>query len=67
VDPKMFEEVLEKVRAKCDIITQIPTGARGGKTMEERGAPSPKTYIRIAIGKLNKTILIAPKNRINTQ
>ena len=38
-DPKVFEEVLEKVKTKCDIITQISTGARGGKTMEQRGAP----------------------------
>jgi len=38
-DPEVFEEIVGKIRAKCDIIIQISTGARGGKTMEERGAP----------------------------
>ncbi len=38
-DPEVFKEIVEKVKAKCDIIIQISTGARGGKTMEERAAP----------------------------
>lgn len=38
-DPEVFKEIIEKVRARCDIIIQISTGARGGKTMEERAAP----------------------------
>ena len=38
-DPEVFSEIMAKVKAKCDIIIQISTGARGGKTMEERGAP----------------------------
>lgn len=38
-DPEVFREIIEKIRAKCDIVIQISTGARGGTTMEERGAP----------------------------
>jgi len=38
-DPEVFREIIAKVKAKCDIIIQISTGARGGKTMTERGAP----------------------------
>jgi len=38
-DPEVFKEIVEKVKAKCNIIIQISTGARGGKTMEERAAP----------------------------
>ena len=37
--PEVFKEIVEKVKAKCNIIIQISTGARGGKTMEERAAP----------------------------
>ena len=38
-DATVFREIIEKLRAKCDIITQISTGARGAKSMEERAAP----------------------------
>ncbi len=37
-DPKVFKEIIEKIKAKCNIIIQISTGARAGKTAEERGA-----------------------------
>lgn len=36
---KVFGEIMEKVIAKCNVITQISTGARGGKTMEDRAEP----------------------------
>lgn len=36
-DPKVFEEIVRKVREKCDIIIQLSTGARAGKG-KERGA-----------------------------
>jgi 3-keto-5-aminohexanoate cleavage enzyme len=36
---EVFREIVEKVKARCDIIIQISTGARGGKTDEERAAP----------------------------
>ncbi len=35
-DPDVFEEIIEGVRQKCDIIIQLSTGARGG-SYEERG------------------------------
>lgn len=38
-DPDVFKAIVEKVKAKCDIIIQISTGARGGKSYEERAAP----------------------------
>jgi 3-keto-5-aminohexanoate cleavage enzyme len=38
-DPAVFKEIIEKLRAKCNMITQISTGARGAKTLEERAAP----------------------------
>ena len=38
-DPNVFKEVLDKVRSKCNVVRQISTGARGGKTYEERSAP----------------------------
>ena len=38
-DPAVFKEIIEKLRAKCNMITQISTGARGAKNMEERAAP----------------------------
>jgi len=34
---KIFREIVQKVKEKCDIIIQLSTGARGGKTYEERG------------------------------
>lgn len=37
-DPVVFEEIVARVRAKCDIIIQLSTGARAGKTAAERGA-----------------------------
>jgi 3-keto-5-aminohexanoate cleavage enzyme len=37
-DPLIFAEIAERVREKCDIIIQFSTGARAGKTVEERGA-----------------------------
>lgn len=36
---EVFKQIVEKVKAKCDIVIQISTGARGGKTVEERAAP----------------------------
>ncbi|HHV79422.1 MAG TPA: 3-keto-5-aminohexanoate cleavage protein [Firmicutes bacterium] len=33
----IFKEIVERIREKCDIIIQISTGARAGKTAEERG------------------------------
>lgn len=39
VDTEMYRRIIEKVKSRCDIVTQISTGARGGKTAEERGAP----------------------------
>ncbi|NPV71632.1 MAG: 3-keto-5-aminohexanoate cleavage protein [Firmicutes bacterium] len=33
----VFREIVERVREKCDIIIQLSTGARAGKTAEERG------------------------------
>jgi 3-keto-5-aminohexanoate cleavage enzyme len=38
-EPRYFQAVMERLKTKCNIITQISTGARGGKTMEERAAP----------------------------
>ena len=38
-DPKVFNEIIKRVKAKCDIVIQISTGARGGKTYEDRAAP----------------------------
>jgi 3-keto-5-aminohexanoate cleavage enzyme len=38
-DVSIYQEILEALKGKCDIVTQITTGARGGKTAEERGAP----------------------------
>jgi 3-keto-5-aminohexanoate cleavage enzyme len=35
---EIFGEIMQKVKEKCDIIVQFSTGARGGKTYEERGA-----------------------------
>jgi 3-keto-5-aminohexanoate cleavage enzyme len=35
---EVFQEIVQKVKEKCDIIIQLSTGARGGKTYEERGA-----------------------------
>jgi 3-keto-5-aminohexanoate cleavage enzyme len=37
-DPAVFKEIVARVRAKCDIIIQLSTGARAGKSVEERGA-----------------------------
>lgn len=37
-DPQVFKTIMEKVRQKCDIIIQLSTGARAGKTAVERGA-----------------------------
>lgn len=37
-DPAVFKTIIQKVREKCDIIIQLSTGARGGKTAAERGA-----------------------------
>jgi len=37
-DPLVFAEVAKRIREKCDIIIQFSTGARAGKTAEERGA-----------------------------
>ncbi|MDI3534765.1 MAG: 3-keto-5-aminohexanoate cleavage enzyme [Thermosediminibacterales bacterium] len=37
-DPEVFKQIVEKIKAKCDIIIQLSTGARAGKTAEERGA-----------------------------
>lgn len=37
-DPGIFKEIMDKVREKCDIIIQCSTGARAGKSAEERGA-----------------------------
>jgi 3-keto-5-aminohexanoate cleavage enzyme len=33
----VFKEIVERIREKCDIIVQVSTGARAGKTAEERG------------------------------
>ena len=33
-DPKIFEEIVAKVKEKCDIIIQLSTGARAGQGME---------------------------------
>lgn len=38
-DPEVFKHVMVKVKAKCNVIIQLSTGARGGKTYEERAAP----------------------------
>ena len=35
---EIFREIMQRVKQKCDIIIQLSTGARGGKTYEERGA-----------------------------
>jgi 3-keto-5-aminohexanoate cleavage enzyme len=35
---EIFQQIVQKVKAKCDIIIQLSTGARGGKTYEERSA-----------------------------
>jgi 3-keto-5-aminohexanoate cleavage enzyme len=37
-DPLVFKTIIERVRQKCDIIVQLSTGARAGKTAAERGA-----------------------------
>ncbi len=37
-DPQVFKTIMDKVRQKCDIIIQLSTGARAGKTADERGA-----------------------------
>lgn len=33
----VFKEIVERIREKCDVIVQVSTGARAGKTAEERG------------------------------
>ena len=33
---EVFREIVERIREKCDIIIQLSTGARAGKTAEER-------------------------------
>jgi len=38
-DATVFKEVIDKVKTKCNVIIQLSTGARGGKTYEERAAP----------------------------
>ncbi len=35
-DPAVFQDIMERIRKKCDIIIQLSTGARGGK-LEDRG------------------------------
>jgi len=37
-DPQVFKIIMEKVQQKCDVIIQLSTGARAGKTAAERGA-----------------------------
>lgn len=37
-DAEVFTAIAERVRKKCDIIVQFSTGARAGKTAQERGA-----------------------------
>lgn len=34
---EVFREIIERIREKCDIIIQLSTGARAGRTAEERG------------------------------
>ncbi|MGE5484963.1 MAG: 3-keto-5-aminohexanoate cleavage protein [Ignavibacteriales bacterium] len=34
---EVFREIVDRIREKCDIVIQLSTGARGGKTAEERG------------------------------
>lgn len=38
-DGKILKEIIEKVEAKCDIVIQASTGARGGTKPEERAEP----------------------------
>lgn len=35
-DPKIYAEIVEKVKARCDVITQVSTGGGPGLTPEER-------------------------------
>jgi 3-keto-5-aminohexanoate cleavage enzyme len=37
-DPNVFKPVIDKIREKCDIIIQLSTGARAGKSAAERAA-----------------------------
>jgi len=37
-DPNLFQTIAELIREKCDIIIQFSTGARAGKSADERGA-----------------------------
>ncbi len=36
-DPAVFEEIIARIREKCDIIIQLSTGARGGSRQERGG------------------------------
>ena len=38
-DVSVFKDVMDRVKAKCDAVMLLSTGARGGKTYEERAAP----------------------------
>lgn len=38
-DPDVYAEIVEKVRARCDVIVQISTGGAVGMTADERIAP----------------------------
>ncbi len=37
-DPDLFQAITELIREKCDIIIQLSTGARAGKSADERSA-----------------------------
>ncbi len=38
-DLAIFKEVMRQVKSRCDVVLQLSTGARGGRTYEERAAP----------------------------
>ncbi len=38
-DSLIFENIIDRIKSCCNIITQVSTGARGGSTLEERSAP----------------------------
>ena len=37
-DPVIFQEIIEQIRARCNIIIQLSTGSRGAENAEKRGA-----------------------------